>query len=416
MHRLGLRVRAALVVALVCLLAVGALGVTLFTASEDLEEALIQELVQNEMDYLAMRHRQDPGFVPQPTANFQSYIVKGPADLEKLPGPMRALGVGYHELYVAHEEFQVLVREADGVRYYVAYEVGLYEQREQSFKLLVWVAALTAALVSLALGYWLSGVLVAQVTGLARRVATLAPGTPRAALARSDQDPEVALLARAFDEYQARIEEMIRREQQFTANASHELRTPLTAIKTSCELLLADATLADKARSRVAQISDAAGRMTEQIQALLLLARGQAPGKVEAVALADCVAEAADPYRGEISRKGLAFEATVATDAVLDLDYQALRLVLTNLIRNAVRYTDRGFVRIGYASRRLTVADSGRGISSEHLPHVFERFFREASGSGLGLSIVKGVCDHYGWKVEVQSSPASGSVFSIVFP
>ena len=411
--------RAALVVALVCLLAVGALGITLFSASEDLEEALIQELVQNEMNYLAMRHRQDPGFVPQPAANFQSYIVNGPADLEKLPGPMRALAVGYHEMYIAHEEFQVLVREADGVRYYVAYEVGLYEQREQSFKLLVWIAVLTAALVSLALGYWLSGVLVAQVTGLARRVGSLEPGTPRAPLARSDQDPEVALLARAFDDYQTRIEEMIRREQEFTANASHELRTPLTAIRTSCELLLADAALADKACSRVVQINDAAGRMTEQIQALLLLARGQAPGKVEAVALADCVAEAAEPYRGEISRKGLAFEAAVAADAVLDLDYQALRLVLANLIRNAVRYTDRGFVKVGYATRRLTVSDSGPGISSERLPHLFERFFRDgqaAGGTGLGLSIVKGVCDHYGWKVEVQSSPASGSVFSIVFP
>jgi signal transduction histidine kinase len=419
MHRLGLRVRAAFVVALVCLLAVGALGITLFSASEDLEQALVQELVQNEMSYLVERHRQDPRFEPQPAANFQSYIVQGPGDRDRLPEPMRALGPGYHELYINNEEFLVLVLDADDLRYYVAYEVGLYEQREQSFKLLVWVAVLTAALVSLALGYWLSGMLVSQVTGLARRVGSLEPGAPRAALTRSDQDPEVALLARAFDDYQARIEEMIRREQEFTANASHELRTPLTAIRTSCELLLADPALADKARSRVVQIDDAAGRMTEQIQALLLLARGQAPGKVETVALADCVAEAAEPYRGEISRKGLAFEATVAADAVLDLDYQALRLVLTNLIRNAVRYTDRGFVKVGYKAKRLTVADSGPGISSERLPHLFERFFRDrraAGSTGLGLSIVKGVCDHYGWKIEVQSSPASGSAFSIVFP
>ena len=419
MHRLGLRARAALVVALVCLLAVGALGITLFGASEDLEQALVQELVQNEMNYLITRRRQDPRFTPQPAASFQSYVVQEPADRERLPETMRALGPGFHELYISSEEFLVLVRDADGVRYYVAYEVGPYEQREQSFKLLVWVAMLAAALVSLALGYWLSGLLVSQVTGLARRVGSLEPGTPRAPLARPDQDPEVALLARAFDDYQARIEEMIRREQEFTANASHELRTPLTAIRTSCELLLSDAALADKARSRVAQIDAAAGRMTEQIQALLLLARGQAPGKVETVAIADCVAEAAEPYRGEISRKGLAFEAAVANDAVLDLDYQALRLVLANLIRNAVRYTDRGFVRIGYASRRLSVADSGRGISSDRLPHVFERFFRggyDGGGSGLGLSIVKSVCDHYGWKVEVQSDPTSGSVFSIVFP
>jgi len=417
--RLGLRLRAALLVALVCLLAVGALGVTLYTASEDLEDALIQELVQNEMDYLIQRHRQDPGFVPQVAANFQSYIVRSPMDLEKLPAPMRALGMGSHEMFIADEEFEVLVREIDGVRYYVAYEVGPYEQREQAFKWLVLVAMATAALVSLALGYWLSGMLVSQVTGLARRVGTLEPGAPRAPLARPDQDPEVALLARAFDEYQARIEQMIRREQEFTANASHELRTPLTAIRTSCELLLTDPGLSDKARSRLVQIDEAAGRMTELTQALLFLARGQALGGVETVAIADCVAEAAGPYRADIARKGLAFEVAIAPEAVLDLNYEALRFVLTNLIRNAVYYTDRGFVKVGYASKSLTVTDSGRGISPEHLPRIFERFFREdvvSSGVGIGLSIVKRVCDHYGWKIQVDSTPARGSAFSIAFP
>ena len=418
-RRLGLRLRIALTVALLCLLVVGALGVTLYTASENLEDALMQQLVHGEMDYLVERHRQDPGFVPQPAANFQSYIVRGPKDRERLPAHLRELGVGYHEAFVGEEEFEVLVREANGVRYYVAYEVGPYEQREQALKTLVWISVLAAALASLALGYWLSGVLVSQVTGLARQVGNLAAGQPGGALVRPDQDPEVALLARAFDDYQARIQQMIRREQEFTANASHELRTPLTAIKTSCELLLADPALGEKSRARVLQVNEAAERMAEQIQALLFLARGQALGEVEPVVLADCVAEAAEPYRAEIARKGLAFEVAVASDAVLDLNYQALRFVLTNLIRNAVNYTDRGFVRVGYASKRLTVADSGRGISPEYLPRIFERFFRNeyaASGMGLGLSIVKGVCDHYGWSIKVESAPAMGSTFCVTLP
>ena len=419
MPKLGLRLRAALVVALVCLLAVGALGVSLFAASEDLEEALIQELVQNEMDYLVMRHRQDPGFMPQQAASFQSYIVKAPGDREKLPRTMRELAPGYHETFIEGEEFQVLVREAGGVRYYVAYEVGPYEQREQSFKLLVWVAMATATLVSLALGYWLSGVLVSQVTGLAHQVGSLEPGAPRAPLAHPDQDPEVALLARAFDEYQARIEQMLRREQEFTSNASHELRTPLTAIRTSCELLLTDPGLSDKARARLVQIDGATARMAELTHALLFLARGQALGSVEPVALVDCVTEAAAPYRAEMARKGLAFEVAVPPGAVLNLNYEALRFVLTNLIRNAVHYTDNGFVKVGYGAKSLTVTDSGRGIRPEHLPRIFERFFRDdlvSSGVGIGLSIVKRVCDHYGWKIEVASAPTRGSIFSIAFP
>jgi signal transduction histidine kinase len=413
----GLRLRIALALALACLLVVGTLGVALYVASENLEVSLIDQIVSDEMDYLHRRNREDPGFAPQSSANLQGHIVRGTHDESRLPEYLRNLGPGRHELFVGNDEMHILMREDGGVRYYVAYKVGLHEQREQEFKVLVLLFVLTAALISLLLGYWLSGVLVSQLTDLAQQVSKLRPGQPRAALARRGQDSEVALLARAFDEHQARIENMIRHEREFTSNASHELRTPLTAIRTSCELLLTDPVISEKSRARVLQVSDAAGRMAEQLQALLLLARGQSLGDIEPVVLADCVAEAAEPYRDEIARKGLAFEIAIAPDAVLDLDYQALRLVLTNLIRNAVQYTERGFVKVGHASNCLTVADSGRGISTENLPRVFERFFRDEhadSGMGLGLSIVKRVCDHYGWSVKVESAPAMGSTFRII--
>ena len=416
---LGLRLRAAFTLALACLVVVGAIGFTLFTASEDLEDSLLSQLVSEEMDFLVKRHKENPAYLPQPSSNLQGYVVRDVQDHARLPDYLRKLGPGRHALLVGNDEFHVLLREENGTRYYVAYEVGLYEQREQEFKLLVVLSVLTAALVSLALGYWLSGMLLQQLTDLSRQVSKLKPGESREALAQPGQDAEVAMLAGAFDDYQARIEQMIRREQEFTANVSHELRTPLTAIRTSCELLLADPALVEKSRARVVQVNDAAGRMAEQLQALLFLARAQALGGIEPVAIADCVAEALEPYRGEIARKGLTLEVDVAREAALPLNYQALRLVLSNLVRNAVHYTTRGFVRIGYTAKRLTVADSGLGISGEHLPRVFERFFRAedlAGGAGLGLAIVKRICDQYGWKIELESVPAKGSVFSIVFP
>jgi signal transduction histidine kinase len=416
--RPGLRLRVAVALAIACLLVVGALGVTLYMASEELEDSLIAQLVTEEMDFLMERHRADPRYLPQPTSNLQSYIEQGGAAGEQLPAFLRGVPPGRHEFNVGKDEFHVLVRERAGTRYYVAYEVGLHEQREQEFKLLLLFSVVTATLASLALGYWLSGVLARQVTELAARVGTLTPGEKGQRLSHEGQDAEVALLAHAFEDYESRIEQMIRREQEFTANASHELRTPLTAIGTSCELLLADPAIAGKSRDRVEWISTAAGRMAEQLQSLLFLARGQALGDVEPVAIAECVAEAVEPYRAEITRKGLAFETSVPPDASLELNYQALRLVLANLVHNAVTYTERGYVRIAYAPKRLTVADSGRGIDTEHLPRVFDRFFRRgetAGGAGLGLAIVKRICDQYGWRIEVDSAPARGSAFSIVF-
>jgi signal transduction histidine kinase len=415
----SLRLRVALALALACLLVVGALGFTLYTASEDMEESLIDQIVSEEMDFLIKRHLQNPAYLPQASSNLQSYIVRDASEEAMLPDHLRKLPMGRHELMLDNDEFHILVREAGGARYFVAYEVGLHERREQEFKLLVLLSVLTAALASLALGYWLSGVLVRQVTELAGRVATLKPGQEHVELTRPGQDPEVAMLARVFEDYQKRIEQMIHREQEFTSNASHELRTPLTAIGTSCELLLRDATLSEKARARVVMVDEAVRRMTGQLQALLLLARGQALGETEPVAIADCTAEAAKPYLVEIARKGLAFEIAVARDAVLKVNYEALRLVLSNLIRNAVQFTERGSVRVDYSARSLRVSDTGRGIAAEHLPRVFERHFRgeaQDEGTGIGLAIVKRICDLYGWTIEVESTPNIGSTFSIVFP
>jgi len=412
----GLRLRVALALALACLLVVGALGFALYMASEEMEESLIDQIIAEEMTYLLNRHREDASYVPQQGSNLRSYVARGATDVDRLPEHLRGLAAGRHELTVGGEETHVLVREAAGVRYLVSYEVGLHEQREREFKWLIVMSVIAAAAVSLALGYWLAGLLVAQVTDLARAVAGLKPGQARSSLVAPGQDPEVATLAQAMDDYQASIEQLIRREQEFTANASHELRTPLTAIQTGCELMLSDGGLPARSRQRLEAMSAAAERMGQQIQALLFLARGQALGAQEPVALAACVAEAVEPYRGTIARKGLALETDIAQDAVVRLDPHALRFVLENLVRNAIDYTDRGFVKIGYAGGRLTVADSGRGISPEHLPRVFERFFRAGgavAGAGVGLSIVKRICDHYGWRIDVASAPAAGTTFSI---
>jgi len=81
-----------------------------------------------------------------------------------------------------------------------------------------------------------------------------------------------------------------------------------------------------------------------------------------------------------------------------------------------VQNTRRGFVRVSYGAGRLTVTDSGSGITADRLPHVFERFYRgneDAEGLGLGLAIVKSICEQAGWTIEVESAPAAGSAFSI---
>jgi signal transduction histidine kinase len=416
--RLDLRLRIAAALATVCIAVVGALGLTLYKASQDMEASFIEQLVTEELDSLVERTR-DSGHAPPSGPNIQYYVATSPEQLEKLPAQMRTLAPGHHQIGNGADEKHVAVRDLGANRYIVVYDAGAHEVREARFKQLLYFAFGTIAAVSVILGYWLAGVLTRQLTDLAGRVARLHPDAPHAALERPDHDREVAALARALDEYQTRIVDMIQREQEFTSNASHELRTPLTAIRTSCELLMSEAALPQKVHARIEQIDSAARQMTERIEILLLLARSRVPEAVETVPLRRCVEDAAYPFLEEIESKNLDFDIAIPDSQLVEVDRKALQVVLSNLIKNAVRYTDRGHVRVTYEAPRVIVSDSGAGIAPEHQPQLFERYFRadnRPEGLGLGLAIVRRICDHFGWKIEVRSAPGRGSVFSVLLP
>ena len=414
---LDLRLRIAAALATVCIAVVGALGLTLYKASRDMEASFIEQLATEELDSLVERTR-DSGHAPPSGPNIQYYVVISPEQLDTLPDSLRTLAPGHHQIGKGAEEKHVAVRDVGGRRYVVVYDAGAHEVREARFRQLLYFAFGTIAAVSVILGYWLAGVLTRQLTDLAGRVAKLHPDAPHPQLERPDHDREVAALARALDEYQARIVDMIQREQEFTSNASHELRTPLTAIRTSCELLMSEA-LPDKERARIEHIDSAARQMTERIEILLLLARSRVPEAVETVPLRRCVEDAAYPFLEEIESKNLDFEIAIPDSQLVQIDRKALQVVLSNLIKNAVRYTDSGQVRVTYEAPRVIVSDSGAGIAPEHQPQLFERYFRadnRPEGLGLGLAIVRRICDHFGWKIEVRSAPGHGSVFSVLLP
>lgn len=417
MKSLDLRVRVAAAVAITCIALVSALAITLYTAAEDLEETLVDQIVSEEMVYLVRHYLENPSIVVrEPGPNLQYYVVRNSSDLAHVPESLRLLQVGHHEIGLGIEEQHVAVREVDGTRFIVAYDAGPHEIREQQFKRLLLFALGTVTIIAAALGYWIAGLITRQIIDLSARVAVLDPGTPRAPLAEPGQNPEVAALANAFDEYQSRIRALIEREQEFTSNASHELRTPLTAIRTSCELLEAETGLPEKTRTRIAAISTAAERMTGQIEMLLFLARAQAVNDREPVALADCVNTEVEPLRAEIQRKALHFQNAISPAATVSVNRHALHLVLANLLRNAVQYTSAGSIRIDWKAPTLTVTDTGPGIPEMHRQRMFERHYRGSNagdGFGLGLAIVKRACDHCGWSIAISTPSDDGTAFEL---
>ena len=417
MKALSLRVRVATAVALTCISIVVALGLTLHTASEELEHSLVNQIVSEEMAFLVRHHFENPSIVIRdPGPNLQYFVIRNNSDLAGVPETLRRLSVGHHEIGTDIEELHVAVREVDGTRFIVSYDAGPHEARELKFRRLLWIALATVVIVAAGVGYWVAGLITRQISELSARVSVMNPEAPRAPLVEPGQAPEIATLAGALEQYQARIHSLIEQEQEFTGNASHELRTPLTAIRTSCELLEMDPGLPDKARARIDGIAKAALRMTEQIEMLLLLARAKSPDTTDTVNIAQCVNNAIQPLMAEIAAKPVQFQINVPVDATFKLNRQALDIVITNLLRNAVMYTERGHIHVSLEGSSLIVTDSGIGIPADQLPHIFGRFRRggnHGDGFGLGLSIVKRICELHGWQIEAESTTSWGSIFRL---
>jgi two-component system phosphate regulon sensor histidine kinase PhoR len=233
-----------------------------------------------------------------------------------------------------------------------------------------------------------------------------------------------------FDLTSVRRLETVRRD--FVANVSHELKTPLTAIRGFAETLVGELSH-DEHHARFAETIRAnAERMQHLVDDLLDLSRIESGGWVPSPVLVDlavAAGEAAAPYLNEAVKRGSAIEVSIAEDAdTLRADPVAVRHALGNLVENAVRYTPSGGTVTVFSRREpdgiaLGVRDTGAGIPADHLPRVFERFYRvdaarsrAAGGTGLGLAIVKHLVEAHHGRVAVESRVGVGTTVTMHFP
>jgi two-component system phosphate regulon sensor histidine kinase PhoR len=228
-----------------------------------------------------------------------------------------------------------------------------------------------------------------------------------------------------------RLERLERVRQEFLSNVSHELRTPLTSIITSAETLQ-DGALEDEedAHRFVQIIGRNAGRMRsliEDIMELSAIESGALSLEVREARLHPLVRETFNALASKAEGCGVALVNEVATDATVVADARRLEQMLLNLVENAIKFSRRGHaVRVTYergARDLIMVEDTGEGIPAEHLPRIFERFYRvdrarsrELGGTGLGLAIVKHLVRAHGGEVSVRSTLNEGTTFTIELP
>jgi heavy metal sensor kinase len=269
---------------------------------------------------------------------------------------------------------------------------------------------------------------VDKVTRLARRISAEDLGQR---LSLRLPDDEVGRLARTFDEMIARLDDAFRRQRQFTADASHELRTPLTAIKGQVEVALTWPRDPAAYREVLQAVNEDVDRLIRLVGSLLTLARadaGQIPIAQEAVDVSGLVEAAVEQVRAAAGQRNIQLVVEAGPSVTLPADEDLLLQLLLNLLDNAIKYTPSGGeVTAGWSTDgsqvSLWVHDTGVGIASEHLPHIFDRFYRvdkarsrAEGGVGLGLSICRWIAEAHGGSISVESLPGKGSTFTVRLP
>ena len=213
------------------------------------------------------------------------------------------------------------------------------------------------------------------------------------------------------------MEQFIERERTFTRNAGHELRTPMAVIKGSLELLT-NRPLEDKDREIIERMQRVTQEMQTMFETLLMLAREE-DVFAENTSINEVLAEEIEMLTEVAEARNNRVTLVEATDAVCNAKPSVLSIIASNLIRNALIYTENGDVEITVNEHHFAVKDNGVGMSDTDMDNAFTAFFRGEtaktvnSGQGLGLALVRRLAQQLEWRVQVESKLGEGTLFKV---
>jgi len=291
----------------------------------------------------------------------------------------------------------------------------------------VGLAVLTVGLLG---GWFLASRVIQPIEAISATAGRIAAGNLSERIRTEDTESELGKLGAVLNDTFARLDASFEQHRQFTADASHELRTPLTVLLSQTQMILARERSPQEYRETLETCQRAAQRMRRLIESLLELARldsGHEPQCREAFDLASVVREAMELITPLATEQDLKVQATFSPAPSFG-DASRISQVVTNLLSNALHYNRaQGEIRVTVCHEDkwavLEVADTGIGISSDDLPHVFKRFYRAdkartyAEGrTGLGLAISYAIVTGHGGRLEVSSKAGQGTLFTVRLP
>jgi signal transduction histidine kinase len=403
-----------------------ALGV--IAAAVVVEKVMIHEALEGEARHF-WEHRalqsQPPHPVPN-TDNLEGHLASN-GDFSQVPAILRDLPPGFDRVTFPGRGEQIVYVEDKGTeRLFLIFDAGSVSQLSFYFGVVPLSLVLIIMYISAWFAYRSSQRTLSPMVSLAKTMRNF--DLRRHSLdslhledyTGTDSNDEVHILAESLQAFTQRLKRQLQREQEFTRDVSHELRTPLAVIRGSLQIIEKQPLTAVQQRA-VKRMNTTSRDMLSLIETLLLLARNtdDTQNKQAEVVINDLVCLLVEQVAATHNADN---HVTIAIEdhALLKVDApeQAVGIVIGNLLRNACNYTRDGSVLIDVDAKSVTIRDTGHGIAENDLERVqqaFQRSSEQTEGYGLGLDIVRRLCERYNWVLEIKSVPAQGTAVSVRF-
>lgn len=383
------------------------------------DSVLRAELGDFQQDRLA-----SPGYRWRDTETLRLFGAPGtPA----LPSALAALPGGLHDDQTVNGVHSVVLRaNLDGTPVAMALDLSGFDSAEGAITAAV-AGGTVVLILLLGLGVmWRLGREVAPLSELARQVGQLEPGEQTQHVALSPRAGiELSVIAAAFNGFLDRTQAYVQRERAFIATTSHELRTPVAVIGGAADLLLAQPDLLPTARMQAARIARMAAEVEQLISLLLMLARDPArlASISEAIALEQLLPQIVEDHRHLLGAKALALQLEPPQRCEIQAPPGVVQAALGNLLRNAIEHSDSGEIRVRLMpDATVVIEDPGHGMTPEQVSEIYGRLARGdgtadsvGSGIGIGIDLLSRLCDHFGWRLQFDSTPDSGTTTTLRF-
>ena len=415
-NKKSLKTRIITTIVLIVTLTSSLFGAGLLLMKQRLEEATFGNMVAAQLQVLLTQP--DPqGVLANPLLKDWRFY-RGP-DVAALPAEVRALTAGsHHSVRMGEGYYHVEVGSWQRQPVYLIYDVSDWEAQEHALLEALFYGVLFILIAAIFMGIRASRTILSPIRELTARVSGIQPGQKNVRLGREFEGAEIGQIANAVDVYLERLDEFVEREQSFAVAASHELRTPLAVMMGAVDVLDANPQTAPSTRA-IKRIQRACAEMLAFIEATLLLSREEdsginqgAPANIEAI-----IQALLEDNKNKIDEGHIAVKSTFDSPLIVYQAASIVQITLGNILRNAIEHSAGGSITITLQGRKLTIADTGEGIAEEDLPSIFDRSYStKAGGTGMGLNLVKRICDRFGWGLEVDSVLGQGTCLTLVFP